>query len=144
MNEDKKKKKKGVLIAGLLAAAAAAGAYLFSKKGEDKREKLKGWMREAKHDILLRLEEMEEVGKQKYEEAVDEVLAKYTESRDIASEETEAFSRSLKDHWEAIVQEAQEGIEDAQDRLKRARQRLKKESKGSDGQQKQSDEDEVL
>lgn len=87
--------------AGLAVAAAAVGYYLYgTKDGIKKRKKLEGWMLRAKGEILDRLEELEDVTEEQYNEIVDTVLADYKKIKD--SEKVEKLQKDLKKHWKNL------------------------------------------
>lgn len=133
MGDDKNKKKGkgkkiGMAVAGVAAAVAAGVAYLSSKRGEKHRKQLQAWMRDAKHDVINRLEKMEEVTKEEYDRIVDTVADEYKKAHGIAKEEMDEFSRSLKNHWNRIAEEAEGGFDDAKERLSEVRRKLKEQS----------------
>ncbi len=88
------------------AAAAAAGYYFSGKKGKKHLKELSGWSKKAKSDLLEKVKKMKSVSKQAYNQAAEEVLAKYKQAKNIDPKELQAFGLELKSHWEKIVNEA--------------------------------------
>ena len=93
------------LGAGLAAAAVAAalGSYLLtgSRAAKTKRV-LKSWMLKAKGEVLEQLENMEDVGQEAYEKAVDQVAAKYSKMAGVAQDEVEDMAKELKKQWKLV------------------------------------------
>lgn len=100
-----KKANIGAIVGGLAAVTAAAvGAYyLYGHEDAKKhRAKVKGWMLKAKGEVLEQLEGAQEVTESAYMGAVDAVMKKYNELKNIDPAELEAFIGEMKDHWNGI------------------------------------------
>lgn len=116
-NENNKMKKSHTgLIAGIAAALAAGAVYFYGPDGKERREKLQGWMVKAKGEVLEKLEDVEEITKEKYEEIVDASVTKFTAEKEKRKEQAEVLREDLKGHWEAIrrrVEEEGENLREA-------------------------------
>lgn len=120
-------------IAGAIAGVAAAAAglvYFYGPKGDKRRKKLKGWMLKVKGEVLTRLEEAEELSKEKYDEIVDKAIDSYRDAKDASEKELDELKERLKGEWEHIKQVAQEKGEElkevAQDELAKQRKNAAK------------------
>jgi len=94
--------------AGLAAAAigAALGSYLLTGDRVAKTKKvLKGWMLKAKGELLEQLENAGEVGEDMYNQAVDQIAAKYSKMTGIAQDEVDEMAKELKKQWKVVHKE---------------------------------------
>jgi len=94
--------------AGLAAAAigAALGSYLLTGDRAAKTKKvLKGWMLKAKGELLEQLENAGEVGEDMYNQAVDQIAAKYSKMAGVAQDEVDEMAKELKKQWKAVHKE---------------------------------------
>jgi hypothetical protein len=91
--------------AGLAALAAAAGAYYFygSKHAAKNRKTMKTWAVKARGDVMEKLEQMKNLSQQNYQEAVNEVLAKYKRLEKASPKELDLLKRELHGHWKNIA-----------------------------------------
>ncbi len=104
-NGDKGGMKGGAILAGMAAlAAAAAGTYFLygTKEGAKRRKQIKGWTLKMKGEVLERLENLQDVSKDTYEEVVDKVASGYKGLKNIDAEELGALVADLKSHWNNI------------------------------------------
>lgn len=93
------------LGAGLAAAAvgAALGSYLLTGKRATKTKRvLKSWMLKAKGELLEQLEGLQDVGEKAYDDAVDQVTAKYSKMSGVAQEEVDDMAAELKKQWKLV------------------------------------------
>lgn len=104
-NDTSKKVGWGIAAIGTIAAASAAGYFLYGPKGKENRRKLKGWALKARGEVLLRLEKMKEVTQEGYERAIDQVLRKYENLKDIDVKDVQKLSAELKRHWKNILKD---------------------------------------
>lgn len=95
---------KKVLIGAGIAAGAGLAAYLLSSPKTRKKVqlKVKGWMRDMQKEVADRVNAMQEVTQQKYEQVVDEVKPKYKALKDVSGAELDTFSGEMKAHWDNI------------------------------------------
>lgn len=100
------------LIAGIAAAVAAGAVYFYGPDGKERREKLQGWVLKTKGEVLEKLEDAEEVTKEKYEEIVDAAVTKFTAEKEKRESQAETLREELKGHWEAIKHRVEEKGED--------------------------------
>jgi gas vesicle protein len=100
MKKDTKKTSSNSFAMGIATATAAfAGYYLFGPKGKENRAKVKGWTLKAKGEILEKIEKLEEVSEEKYEEIVDKVMGKYEKLKSTTEDETEKLKKELKSRY---------------------------------------------
>jgi len=104
-----KKKDTGVsktkvgLGAGLVAAAAAGAYFLFgTNEGKKTQKKLKGWMVQAKGEVMDKLEDMKDVSEEGYYAVVEKVAAKYGKLKKVEETEVQSLVKDLKKHWKSI------------------------------------------
>ncbi len=94
--------------AGIAAAAvaAAAGAYfLYGKHGAQHRKKIKGWMLQAKGEVLEQLENLNEISEKAYNEVIDKVAKSYRGFQNVDKTELAHMVQDLKRHWKTISRE---------------------------------------
>lgn len=106
-NNNERKSHKG-LIAGIAAALAAGAAYLFGPGGDKRRGELRSWGLNTRREVLARLEEAEEISKERYHEIVDTAVAKFAEEKAERSEQIEELRDRLKSEWREIRHQAEE------------------------------------
>jgi hypothetical protein len=97
---------RGALGLAAGAAAVAAGYYFFGKDGKTHRKQAAAWSRKAKTEMLEKIKQMKEVSRDAYQEALDDVLAKYKEIKGINPKELQSFGQELMAHWEKISKDA--------------------------------------
>jgi uncharacterized protein HemX len=95
----------GLAAVAAAAAAVAAGYYFSGEQGKKHRKEFADWSGKAKADMLIKIKKMGAFSKQAYNEAAEEVLAKYKQAKNIDPKELQAFGRELKGHWEKIAKE---------------------------------------
>jgi gas vesicle protein len=110
----------GLMIGAGLAAAATAGYLLFGPKGKENRKKIKAWTVKAKGEILEKMEKMEHIGHDKYEEIVDKVAAKYAKMKDIDQADIEKFVKEAKKHWKSVEKDLKPKVKKAVSKAKSA------------------------
>jgi hypothetical protein len=105
-----KKSSMGKVAAGFGVAALAAGAaaaYYLTGEGAKKHQKeIKGWAKKAKAEIAHKLKDAEKLSKTAYEQALEQVMAKYKQAKNIDPQELAAFGKELKGHWDDISKHA--------------------------------------
>lgn len=90
------------MLLGLIAGSACVYYFYVSKSGKRKRLKIKWWMIKAKAEIYEKLEELENITRDTYDQVVDSVLKGYKNLKDLASDELAEYSDYLKSRWEKI------------------------------------------
>ncbi len=92
----------GVGLAAL-AAAAAGTYYLYGSKNATKhRMKVKGWMLQAKGEILEQLENAKDMNEDMYHKIVNEITDRYEKLKNIDMSEMKLFKDELTNHWKNI------------------------------------------
>lgn len=111
INKKTNNKKKHLFSEGVLTGLAVSSVALLlflygTKEGREERKKLKGWMLMMKGEIIHKLENLKEVNKANYYNAVDQVSKKFAKAKGISVKEVSALNRYLKSKWENIKKEA--------------------------------------
>lgn len=83
-------------------AGAIAGLLLAPKSGEDTREDIADELVALKDSVAERLEKLQELTKEKYEEAVAAVLAEYVAAKKIPAKQAEELGATLRDGYETV------------------------------------------
>ena len=97
----------GIGVAAL-AAAAAGTYYLYGSKDAVKnRKKVKGWMLQAKGEILEQLEAVKDINKEMYHQIVNEVVDRYEKIKKLDMQEIKDLKDELIQYWEHIKQDIQ-------------------------------------
>lgn len=89
-------------LAGAVAALAAGAIYFYGPDGERRRRKLHGWMLKAKGEVLDRLEELEDVSEEKYQEIVETVMDEFAERKEVSRSAADTLRAELKEEWRHI------------------------------------------
>lgn len=113
---NKKSSNVGAIAAGLagLTAAAVGAYYLYGSKDASKnRAKVKGWMLKAKGEVLEQLENAQEVTETTYMSALNAVMQKYNELKNIDPSELEAFMDEMKSHWTGLKKTVEKTVKKA-------------------------------
>lgn len=94
-----------------MVAAAAAATYAFTgERGKQNRKRVAMWVKRMEAEAIAKLKEMQVVSKDKYDEVVDLVKAKYQAMRDLDPQEVALAALQLKKHWTAIKEEMKDVI----------------------------------
>ncbi len=80
----------------------AAGFFLQSRKGKELTKDAEKKAVQLQGKIMKKLEKMNDLSKEKYAEVVDDVLAYYEKSQDIAKKEIPEVRAMLLKKWKAI------------------------------------------
>lgn len=104
-NSDNAKK---VLVGAGLVAGAALAAYLLTSPKDRKKaaKKIKSWMAEMKKETAEKVQKVQDLTEEKYNQIVDEVKPKYEALKDVSSVELSAFANEMKSHWKNISRAA--------------------------------------
>lgn len=118
----------GLAILGGLAAAAIAGAYFIqgNKPAQKKIRQVKGWALKAKGEVLQKVESLKEVNEDLYNKAVDAVMKRYQNVKNIDTTEVQSIANELKSHWKNIKKELSVGSKVAKKTVKKATKVAKK------------------
>ena len=93
----------GIGLAAASVAAVAGGYLLYGVKDAAKnRKKVRGWALKAKGEILEKIENMQEVTEDKYQNVVDAVNKKYSSLKNVDPMELTALISDAKKHWKTI------------------------------------------
>ena len=97
--------KVGIGVALTTAAVAAAGAYFLygSPNAAKNRRTVKSWALKAKGEILEVLEKAGNLTAEEYQEAVEKVLAGYSQLNTISKNELADFRKEMMEHWGKIA-----------------------------------------
>jgi gas vesicle protein len=98
-------KKSSHLGAGLLAGAImglSAGLFLQSRKGKELTKDAQKKALALQKQVMKKLEGLEGMSKEKYEEVVDYVLGYYEKTKEIAKKEVPEVRRYLMSRWKEI------------------------------------------
>ena len=93
------------LAAGLAAGAAlgmAAGLFLQSRKGKELTKDAQKKVKVLQKQVMKRLEDVEDISKEKYAEIFEQVVSFYEKSKDIATKEAPQVRKYLLSRWKEI------------------------------------------
>lgn len=106
-------------LAGAATMAAAGAYYLYGPKGDQHRKQMDQGARRLKRELVARMNEIEDITQEKYEDIVDEVLSRYELTRRITKDKAARISDSLKARWEEMKDAAERARMDAELELTR-------------------------
>ena len=107
------KKRSSHLKAGLVAGAlfgVAAGIFMSSKQGKKLAKDLKAQTSKIEARLRKELSSAKKLTEGNYEEAIDNVLAYYAKSRQIAKTEVPALRRYLVGRWGEVQKELKPSV----------------------------------
>lgn len=84
------------------AIGVAAGFFLQSRKGKELTKDAEKKAIQLQGKIMKKLQDVDALSKEKYAEVVDDVLAYYEKSQEIAKKELPAVRAMLMKKWKAI------------------------------------------
>ncbi len=101
------KTKDKMIGAGIgLAALAAAGTYfLYGKRGAKTRETIAGWALQLKGQILEKLEKLDNVNQEAYNELITETVERFGRVKKVSAAELKLITADLKSAWSHIDKE---------------------------------------
>lgn len=101
------KTKDKMIGAGIgLAALAAAGTYfLYGKRGAKNRETIAGWALQLKGQILEKLEKLDNVNQEAYNELITETVERFGRVKKVSAAELKLIAADLKSAWSHIDKE---------------------------------------
>jgi hypothetical protein len=91
---------------GLTAAAVtAAGAYFLygSDDAPKNRKKVKGWMLQAKGEVLERLEDAKHMTEDEFQVLVENVIDTYDKAKNLSKKEMKDFRKEMEENWQDLV-----------------------------------------
>lgn len=106
-----KREKKSHFGKGLMAGAllgVAAGIFMSSKEGKQMAKKLQAKANQIEKHLQQELAKKSELTQATYTEAIDNVLAYYAKSRQIAKSEIPALRKFLISKWKSIKHEMED------------------------------------
>ncbi len=92
-------KSAGAGLAAGVVLGLAAGLFLRSDKGKKLQKDVELKARLLQKQLIARVELIEELTQEKYEDLVDEVLVAYAKSKTVAKEELPELRRELRKQW---------------------------------------------
>ncbi|MDP3057110.1 MAG: hypothetical protein Q8N37_01130 [bacterium] len=104
-NSDNTKK---ILVGAGLVAGAALAAYLLTSPKDRKKaaKKIKSWMAEMQKETAEKVQKVQDLTEEKYNQIIDEVKPKYEAAKDISAAELSTFAEEMKSHWKNISRAA--------------------------------------
>lgn len=124
-----KSTKQVAVVAGVAAGlvALAAGSYfLLGPNGKKNRKEIKGWTLKMKGDVLEKLEKLQDVTPEVYNQIIDDVTLKYGKLKNIQAAELAEIASDLKKHWKAISKDMKAGGATAKKKVTKAKVVVKK------------------
>lgn len=102
-NENNDAAKKVLVGAGIVTGAILAAYLLATSKDKEKASiEVKDWMTEMQKEIAQRVEEVQHLTEEKYDQIIDEVKPKYEKLKDVSAAELSSFSDEMKSHWKNV------------------------------------------
>jgi gas vesicle protein len=99
-------------IAGIISGVAA-GLFLRSEKGQEITEQASKDAIHLQKQLLKKLKTVQSITRERYEEVVDELIARYARAKDLARSELIDLKEYLMDQWDDIRSEWTEREEEA-------------------------------
>lgn len=107
----KPQKKSSHLVIGMMVGSVmglAAGFFLNSRKGKELTKDAEKKALQLQAKIMKKVQDMESLSKEKYAEVVDDVLAYYEKSQEIAKKEVPEVRAMLLKKWKTIESKLKE------------------------------------
>lgn len=96
--------KKGLILGGLLAVGAAVG-FAITKEGQELTEELQKDLKALAKHLKTNLHQIEDVTKEKYDDAVANVVEEYAKKKELANDAKNTLIQTLKAKWHEMEQE---------------------------------------
>jgi gas vesicle protein len=96
---------KGTFVEGIAIGAVAgviAGLLLARKSGKETRDEIMADLVEIKDNIAKRVEALEDLTQEKYEEVVRAAVREYTAAEKITLDQAQELEAKLRDGYEAV------------------------------------------
>lgn len=97
---------KGALFGALIGAGS--GLLFAPKKGEETRKDIRKNFDSIKNDLSIKLSEMTEVTKSKYNQAVSSIVSGYEEAKKISPKQAKEINDILEESYEKISKAVKE------------------------------------
>jgi uncharacterized protein HemX len=113
MSKKTNSNKKTLIAAASIAAVAAtaAGVYFFgTKQGVKDRKKIGAWAVSAKKEVIKEFKKGEKVSKKAYHDVIKQVMAKYSDVKNIDPSEVKATIAELQKHWKGIEKDVKKHV----------------------------------
>ena len=101
-NEKHSASRFGAVLAAGAAMGLAAGLFLQSKKGKQVTKDAQKKAAALQKKVMRKLEGIEEMSKEKYQEVVDDVLAYYEKTKEVAKAELPEVRTYMLRRWKEI------------------------------------------
>jgi gas vesicle protein len=96
--------RKGLILGGLLAAAATLG-FAMSKEGQQLSEDLQKDLKALAKSLKKRLNNLEDVTKDKFDELVATAVEEYSKKKELAGDARDSLIVALKAKWHEMEAE---------------------------------------
>lgn len=110
-----KSKRSSHLGAGMaigVVMGLAAGFFLQSKKGKQLSKDAQKKALQLQKQVMKKLDSVEDLTKEKYEEIVDEVVAYYGKTKDVAQKEIPEVRAYLLQRWKSIEEQLKASVDE--------------------------------
>jgi gas vesicle protein len=94
------------LLAGL-ATGVAAGLFINSKKGKELSKEAKKMAVQLQKQLGKKLENIKDLTQEKYAELVDDIVDRYTSTKELAEDELTKLKEYLLEAWDGIQEQLQ-------------------------------------
>ena len=102
------------ILAGSVALIGLAAGYLYgTEEGRRQRKQLSGWLANIRNDIISQLENLRYIDEDTYCQIIDDVVSRYRHVDEIDAGELLDFAHDMKDHYETVRQQIEQGKEKA-------------------------------
>ena len=86
-----------------IAAISAATYLLLGKDGKRNQKNLRGWMLKMKGEVLEKIENMQEVSSETFENIVNDVSSKYKSLSHVDAKDLEKEVKALHKNWKELA-----------------------------------------
>ncbi len=102
----------GIGIFSALASAAAV-YYLFgTEKGTEKREQIKGFVKETKDKMVKTGNVLQDAASEAYYDLKELLKENYHDLKELNEEQRTELSEKIRSHWDLIKQDIEEAVSD--------------------------------
>lgn len=110
-----------IVAAGIGIAAASIAAYLLlGPNGKKNRKEIKSWMVKMKAEVAEKIEDMQDVTADAYQDVVESVASKYSKLKNISAEDLKSEIAHLKSQWSSMKKTGTAGIKSAKKAVKKS------------------------